>query len=461
MTLARRWLRPNGWRDVLTTSLPLVASTAATSVMLFTDRMFLGRHSVAEVAAAVPAGMAAFTCACFFHGVVGYVNTFVAQYVGAGQPRRVGAAVGQGFHLALLSGAILAVASQLAGPLCAWADHAPAVQRLEASYFTIVMAGSVFALVGNALSCFYSGRGRTGVVMVVSLVGTAVNVPLDYAWINGRWGLPEWGIEGAAWATVVSQAVSAALYALVLLRSDERQRYCVIEGLVPDRGLFLRLLRYGLPAGMSFFLEIFAFTVFILLVGRLGTAELAATNVVFSINSLAFMPMLGFHIAVTTLVGQALGRNAPDEAEEATQSAFELTFAYMVVIGALYVFWPEPLLELFRSRDSDPAEAEHLVELGVVLLRFVALYSLFDACNLVYSGALKGAGDTRFTGLVTAGMALGLFVLPTYVGLVYCGGGLYTAWTLATVYTCSIALAFRLRYRAGGWKHLRVIETAV
>ena len=98
------------------------------------------------------------------------------------------------------------------------------------------------------------------------------------------------------------------------------------------------------------------------------------------------------------------------------------------------------------------------MDLGVILIRFVAVFCLFDAMNLVFSGAIKGAGDTRFIMWTIAALSLGVMIVPVYVAVEIIGAGLYTAWTLATIYISSLGLALMLRCKIGKWKRMRVIE---
>jgi MATE family multidrug resistance protein len=99
-----------------------------------------------------------------------------------------------------------------------------------------------------------------------------------------------------------------------------------------------------------------------------------------------------------------------------------------------------------------------ILDLGVVLLRFVAVFCFFDALNLVFSGAIKGAGDTRFIMWTIAALSVGVMIVPVYWAVEVAEAGLYTAWTLATLYISALGIAFMLRYRQGRWKKMRVIE---
>ena len=456
--LRQRWREPQGYRRILQVSLPLVASMASTTVMLVTDRIFLGRYSVEAIAASAPAGLMAFTFQAFFLGLGSYVNTFVAQYVGARRPERVGRSLWQGLYFAAASSMILALIGWGGWIIFALAGHAPDVQALEVVYFRTLMYGGGFMLLRDVLACFYSGRGLTNVIMGVSITGACVNIPLDYALINGAWGFPELGIFGAALATITGHAVMVLLFVVLVFSPEHERRYAVRSARAFDRALFGRLLRFGAPSGAQFFMDIFAFSFFLLMIGRLGKIELAASNVAFAINTLAFLPMIGFSIGTSTLVGQAIGAGRPGDARRATLGTLQLTSVYMILVAVVFMVFPMPLLRLFSPPGAAGGEYAAILEAGRVLLRFVAAYTLVDAVNVVLSGTLKGAGDTRFVGLtITLGSA-GLFMLPVYVSLEWLGAGLYTAWFFAAFYVCAMAVFFAWRYRQGKWESMRVID---
>jgi MATE family multidrug resistance protein len=453
----QRWSKPYGYREVLAISLPLVASMGAITVMQFTDRIFLANYSVDAIAAALPAGIASFTFISFFMGVGNYTNAFVAQYSGAKAFYRIGSALWQGIWFSIFSGVLLALLYFVSDDIFRLIGHSPGIRSLEVTYFNILTLGAGLAVVGSTMASFYTGRGLTWTVMAVHMAGAAVNIPLDYCLINGAGPFPELGIMGAAIATVAAYSTIVLTLGLFIFSKNNRTRFGTWKNRGLDRELFGRLMRYGLPSGVQFFLEVFGFTFFIQMIGRLGDLELAASNIVLSIEALAFMPMVGFHIGNATLVGQAIGREQPDGGVEATTSALHITLAYMMPLAALFIFVPEPLLSLFET-GGQPVQNREIVELGVILMRFVAVFCFFDALNLIYSGAIKGAGDTRFIMWTIGAVCLGLMILPVYVAVEMLGAGVYTVWTFASAYACALGVAFMLRYRHGAWKRMRVIE---
>ncbi|MBI9082761.1 MAG: MATE family efflux transporter [Desulfobacterales bacterium] len=434
-----------------------MVSVSTTMVMEFTDRVFLARYSLDTIAAAMPAGITAFLFIVFFQGVASYANVFIAQYTGSGAPRRIGAVLWQGIYFSILAAVVLAGLSMLAAPLFAASGHPAEIQHLEIVYFRVLLFGAGLNVLGTAFSCFFSGQGLTRAVMVVHLVGTLFNVPLDYALINGAWFFPELGILGAGLATVSAWALVALLFGLLIFTKENERRFQVRGRQRFEPDLFFRLMRFGIPGSVQFCMDVFGFAFFIFMVGRIGKTELAVTNMVMSINSLAFMPMMGMSLGTSTLVGQALGAGRPETAVETTRLTLHLVFAYISVLLLVFVLLPEPLLHLFQPRGMDGGEFEKIVGIGVILLRLVAVYIFFDAQYMVYVGVLKGAGDTRFIMWSIGSLSLLVMALPIWI-MVHCfHAGIFPVWGCVLAFIFSLFAVSRWRYRTGRWKEIRLI----
>jgi len=455
-TLHTWWTRRAGGRELLALALPLIISTASWTVMNFIDRMFLLWHSTDAMAAAMPAGMLYYTVICFPLGVAAYVNTFVAQYHGAGRPERIGLAVWQGVWLGLLTAPLVLLTIPVIPLVFQLSGHDPQVAALETTYYQIGTVAGGASVIAAAMSSFFSGRGQTRVVMIVDILAAGLNIVLDYAWIFGHWGFPAAGMAGAAWATVVALWVRVGLYGWIMLRPVYRQKYQMWAGCRFDRALWRRLLRFGGPNGLQFLVEVAAFTFFLLLVGRLGRDAAAATSLAFNVNGIAFVPMIGLGLAVSTMVGQYLGRNRPKLASRATWTSFWMAACYMGLLSLLYVLVPDGFLAGHAS-GADPQAFALLRDATVVLLRFVAAYSLFDAMNLVFVGALKGAGDTRFV-LWTHTLIAPFPLLAGWLGMTRFDYGLNWCWLMLTLWACLLGLVFLARFLHGRWRSMRVIE---
>ncbi len=438
---------------------PLILSTGASSILHFIDRMFLTWYSSVSIAAAMPAGMLNFTFMALFIGTAGYVSTFVAQYHGSGQPKRTGPSMWQGLYIAAVGGAIIFAISFAAKPIFAFVGHEQAIQEEEAVYFSILSKGALFPIAASAFAGFFSGRGENWPVMWANIFMTITNIVLDYLFIFGKLGFPAMGIRGAAYATVISAAASCLFYAFMVFKKSYNEKFLSLSGWRPDGKLFKRMVRYGLPSGVQFFVDISGFSIFILLVGRIGSYELAATSITFNINTLAFMPMIGFGVAISVIVGQFQGEGSPESAQRSVFSGSHICFVYMTLIAITYVAFPGIYISAFAAK-ADPAQFEEIRHFITVMLRFVAVYTIFDTLNIVFASALKGAGDTRFVMIMILCLSVFGMTIPSFLVLIVFDAGIMAAWYLVSGYVIVLGAGFLLRFLGGKWKTMTVIETA-
>lgn len=450
---------PGGSKELLKLALPLIVSQSFMTVQVFVDTVLLSWHDPLEMTASFPAVMWYWLFFGFLQVTAGYTSTFVAQYTGANRPHRVGPAVWQGIHFAVVAGIMFLVVVPLAPWLISLGGHTPEVQRLETIYLRCLAFAGLPMLVMAAVNGFFSGRGQTWTVLGIEGFGTAVNIALALVLIFGRAGFPAMGIEGAGWATVAG-SWAAALFALALmLRGRFRTRFNTLRGWKPERELFGRLMKYGGPAGMQVFLDVLVFHLFTQLIGRLGDAALGATTLTVRLNMIAFLPMMGLGQAICILVGQRLGENKPELAEKSTYTGLRWSFGYMCLVAFTYVVFPTMLLSVFES-DKDPEMFTQIAAIVPGLLLCVAVFSIADAVNLSFAFALRGAGDTKYVTILTFSLAWPLMVIPTALVVAF-GGNVYWCWVFATIHIIGMSVCFWFRFRGGKWKSMRVIEPGV
>ena len=456
-TWKQRWHDEGGGAELMRLALPLILSNSVWTLQVFLDRVMLSRSGKEAFEASMPAVCLFWTPFILLQYTANYATTFVSQYIGAGRPGRIGAAVWQSLYFSVIAGLAFAGASPWLAGILEWSRHDPAVMAQEIIYFRILAFSALPMLVVASVNSFFAGRGATWTVLIIDASGLIVNALTAFVLIFGRLGLPEMGIAGAGWATVAGSAASALVGLGLFFRKEFREEFGTLAGWRFDADLFRRLMRYGLPSGLQLGLDVLAFTVFIFLVGDLGPAELGATNLTFTINMVAILPTLGVAQGVSVLVGRYLGASRPDIAERSTRNGFLTALVYMGSMAALYLLTPGAFLWLFGSA-AEPEEWDVIAAYVPKLLRFVAVYSLFDSINLVFCFALRGAGDTRFVTLVAMCLAWPIMVLPTWAALEF-GWGLYWAWTFASAYIVALGCTFWIRFRMGKWKTMRVIET--
>jgi len=445
------------FRELGRVALPLILSSGSISLMHVIDRMYLTWFDTAAVGAAFQAGVLFWTLYSLLLGTVMYVNTFVAQYDGAKKPQRVVAAVWQGIYLAIIGGAVIMAIAPFSDRIFATIGHEASIQHLESSYFAICCMGGIPMALAACLSCFFTGRGHTKVVMYVNFTVLSINAVLDYLMIFGFGGFPEMGVRGAAIATMFSQCCAVAIYAKLVIGARHKEGYDTLKNWQYDGELFRRILRYGLPTGFQYLGEISGITIFISLVGTIGSNELTATSLAFNLNSMAFIPMLGFGTAVMTLVGRRIGEGRPEMAVRTTWIAAAFCCAYMLFFSAIYLFQPDAIIWIY-SIGSDPEKFAPIRDLIVLLLKFVAVYSFFDGLAIIFSSAIRGAGDTRFALIFTIADAWILMVIPVVVVWKFYEPNLLLGWAAVAVYIMVLGLGFFWRFHKGAWKSMRVIE---
>jgi multidrug resistance protein, MATE family len=443
--------------ELLRLAWPFVLSQSFLTLQLILDRILLSRAAGAAVGASMAAGMLWWVLIALLTNTAGYATTFVAQYTGAGQPRHVGAIIWQALYFSVGSGLAFLLLIPLAGPIIDLIGHETRLRDLEAAYFRCLCFAALPALITASASAFFAGRGDSRTVLLINAAGLVVNGVCAFAWINGLWGFPRLGIVGAGWATVVGSTGSAVMAMALMLRRPHRLAHATWDGRAFDGALFRRLMRFGLPNGIFQALDGLGYTCFLIFVGLMGPEYLAAASIAFSINLVAFLPILGIGQAIEVLVGQRLGEDRPDLAERSTWVGLGVALITTGTLALTFVLLPGPLIALFASQEPGVGW-EQIGPLVPGLLHFVAVYCLFDSANLVFSNALRGAGDTRFVTWVAVALSWPVMVLPTWAAW-YFGWGLYWAFSFATGYIVALAVTFLLRFRGGKWRSMRVIET--
>lgn len=455
----KRWNCKGGYSDFLKIAFPLIISTGAWSLQSFINRFFLAWYSKDAFAASLPAGILNFSIMSIFIGTITYVDVFVSQYYGKKEYKSIGPSVWQSFYLAFIGAFVMLVFSFFSGNIFTFIGHAPAIVAEEIKYFKVLCYGALPSLAASALSGFYAGRGKTKVVLFINIIGIAVNIILDYFLIFGKAGFPKMGIEGAALATIIGAIVMFALFAVLVISKKNNKTYNTRE-FKPDFKFIKKLLKFGFPNGVQFFFDMSGFTFFVLVIGTIGEMELSASNIALNINHLAFMPIIGCGITTSILVGQFLGKNKASLAERSVYTALHIVYFYIAFIVLAFMLIPNVFIYPF-SKGAEAEIIEQIRPMVINLLRFVALYSVFDPLNVIFASAIKGAGDTAFVMKLLITLSILMAAIPMYIAVIVLKQGVYIGWTIMVFYALSLATSFYLRYKTFKWKKMRVIEMKI
>lgn len=452
-------------KELLEVAFPLIVSAGSLSLMSAVDRIILTGYSADALAAVTPASMLHWTVVCVPMGTILYANTFISQFDGAGLRDRMMASLWHAIWLALVCGLLLLLAIPFSRTIFSVVGQPAAVVEQEAQYFNTLCGGSASLLISVALSCYFSGQRHTSVVMYVNILGVAVNFVLDYLLVFGIGPLPEMGIRGAALATVLARCGDIVLYLVLILRAERRSGESIFRYCRPGRVMMVQYLHYGVPSGLHYFVDNSGFTTFLLIVGSLGRDALAATNLAFSVNGLIFVPLLGFGTAIQTVVGHHMGAGLVSAASRTTWNAVRLGIFWTGTAGLLLVLVPEIAIKpffLFTGVRDDAAESLNaLTPTIMMLLKFVAVYSVFDALSVVFSSALRGAGDTVFPMLLTMLSSWLVMVLPAYLIARSAEASLPRLWLTCSAHITLTGGFMLFRFLTGRWKRIHLVEESV
>ena len=460
LTFSDWWRSPWGPGPLIALALPLMMSAGFVSLTLFTDRTLLYWQSESAASAAMGAGALYWTISCLPMGLLGYLSTFVSQYRGSKQPHRVGVAYQ---HASAIAWAIVPVYIFLI-LIAPWffssAGHTPELVTLESNYLRVVLIGGVSVLFYSVQSGLLTGQGRTAIVLAVDALATVVNLVLSIILIFGLGPIPAMGVIGAAAGTAVSFWMKLPIMHWIISRDQRmRETYSIGTAKPWERDMFRRLVVFGTPAGLQMLAEAGCFSVIMLQVGRLGQLPMAATTLALGLNVLAFVPMIGLGIGVGVLVGQHVTEGRIDLARRTVWCALAMSMIYTSFFAVALGLFPERMASLYAL--GTPVERFAVMEpILVPLLRIIAIYCVLDGIQIVFVGAIKGAGDTWFVLLATffvSGGSVGVgMVLQAYLG-----ASLMLWWYVVAGWVAAMALAFWLRYVQGAWETKRVIEQPI
>jgi len=426
----------------------MVVSQGAFAVMVFTDRLFMSYIDAAHIAAALGGGVASFFCFSLFMGLITYGNALVAQYFGAGQFAKCTLVPTQGVLIALASAPFLLLIAYFGGAAFEMIGHDPAQVPLEQTYFSVLMAGSVFTLIKACLASYFSGIGRTKVVMVADVLGCILNVPLSWVLVFGELGFPQLGIAGAALGTVMATVFSIGIFLVFYLSRDHQLQFHVAASFRFDGGIMRRYLRLGMPSGLETFMNVSTFNLFLLLFQSYGVVQGAAMAIVFNWDMLSFIPMIGLNIGVMSLIGRFVGAGNMAQANQVIASGFLLALGYSGMLAVIFLVFRSSLVGIFETQDeSFPA----IQELASYMMLGLVTYMLADATILIAGGALRGAGDTRWI-MITSTSVHWLMLLVQYFVIVVFKLDPRVSWWVFVVMLIILALLYLARLFGGTWR---------
>ena len=366
-------------------ALPLFLGQVFQQLYNMVDALVVGNLCGENALAAVTStGSLIFLIVGFFGGVYGGVGVVIARCFGAGDEHQVRRAVGTAVMGTLLSGAFLTLLGYFGSPiLLRWMDTPAEVMGDAVDYLGVYFLGILFVVLYNSAVGIFQAIGDSKRPLYYLIVSSVVNVILDILLV-GPMGM---GVKGAALATVIAQALSAALAFLHLSRAEGAWRV-TLKGLCLDRDLLKEMLRIGLPSGVQNSVIAFANVMVQSSVNVFGSAAMAGNGAFVKLEGFAFIPVNAFGSACTTFVSQNIGARQFDRVKQGAKFSVMFSCACAVVIGIVFFLFATPLIGLFGKS----AEA---VASGVLRARICTPFYLLLACSHGIAAVCRGAGYSK------------------------------------------------------------------
>lgn len=440
-------MTPERRNRILTIALPIIGGMMSQNVLNLVDTAMVGTLGPAALAAVGIGGFLNFLSAAAIMGLAVGVQAMTARRIGEKRAAESAIPLNGGLVLALIVGSVLTLTAFLVAPLVfPVLNPDPAVATEGVGYFQARCLGIAAVGMNFSFRGFFTGVGLSQLYMRTLLIMHGCNVVLSYLLIFGALGFPELGAEGAGLGTAISVWIGTGIYFSLAWR---RARINGFFHRVPGRDTMLTMARLSVPSAIQQFLFAAGMTTLFWIIGQVGTAETAASNVLVNLFLVALLPGMGLGMAATTLVSEALGRRDPQEARGWARDVLKITCTVLALLGLPALIVPELLLSGFIHDDA-------VLQLAVAPLRLVGVIMAVEAAGLIFMNALYGAGATRAVMLVSVltQWLLGLplaWLLGPYLGL-----GLFAIWLGFMSYRLLLTAIFAVVWTRGGWESIRI-----
>ncbi|MEX1312448.1 MAG: MATE family efflux transporter [Candidatus Sulfomarinibacteraceae bacterium] len=438
---------PKRRQQILALALPIIGGMVSQNVLNLVDTAMVGMLGAAALAAVGMASFANFMASAFITGLSAGVQAMAARRLGEGRTEASAEPLNGGLLLAIglslpLAGLPILFADEIFGLLV----DDPEVVVLGVPYFKARLFAMVALGVNFAFRGYWNGVNLSKVYMRTLLVMHASNIFLNWVLIFGHFGLPALGVTGAGIGSAIATFIGSGLYVVQGWRMARANGF--LQRL-PSSATMLTMLRLSVPTGLQQFFFAAGLTAFFWILGKVGTAELAASNVLVQLLLVAILPGLGSGMAAASLVGQALGRGDPDDAKAWGWDVARLATLVVGVLSLVGLFFPDLLLRPFLH---DP----ETLALARLPLRILAATMSLDTVGMVLMNALLGAGDNLRVMTVSLLFQWVLFLPIGYLVGPVLGFGITGVWLGHIGYRSLQAVVFFFIWRSGSWAERRV-----
>lgn len=434
-------------KRILALSLPIIGGMVSQNLLNIVDTAMVGFLGDAALAAVGLGGFLVFACQALILGISTGVQSVAARRKGEGRSDRAVRILNSALVLVLLVAPLFSlVLIQLADTVYPLLNNDADVIEQGVPYLEYRLAAIIFVGMNFAFRGYWNAMDMSRVYMSTLILMHLSNIVLNYVLIFGHFGAPALGVTGAGLASALSMAIGTAIYFVLGFRYARKEGFA--RGLA-TRSEFSSLLRISLPAGIQQLFFAAGMVAMFTIIGRIGTPELAAANVLITVTLFAILPGLALGIACTTLVGQAMGAGKLDDAYQWAFDVAKVTIALLTVLGLPMILIPDLVSSIFIHDESTR-------DLARWPMRLVGLTMPIEAIGFAFMHALLAAGAARRVMMVSIGAQWVIFLPLAYLMGPVLGYGLLAVWILQGVSRALQSSVFLSMWRGRSWQQLKV-----
>lgn len=390
-TYGKSWKRHFG--ETLQLGLPLIGAQIAQLAINTTDVLIVGRLGTVELAAIVLASQYFFTIFIFGTGFSTALIPLVAHALGAGSTREVRRSTRMGLWASLAFALMTMPLFLKSHSVLLLLGQDPAVAAYASLYLQIAGLSMFPALLFMCLRALLSATSRTSIILYITLMTVVLNAVLAYIFVPGHFGAPAFGIQGAAAIAVLVNVAGFLAASIYVTRMPGMKEYELFSRFWrPEWSALVEVIRHGVPIGLMILAEVSLFTVSSMMMGWLGTLQLAAHGIAMQFASMAFMVPLGLAQAATVRVGLAASRGDGESVRRAGWAALILSMGFALCSGTWLILKRDVLALLFLD-SHDPDAAAVLAIVGPFII-IAGAFQLFDGLQAVGAGLCRGVKDS-------------------------------------------------------------------
>lgn len=432
-------------KEIIRLAAPISLSLLLPQVTFLTDTAFLGRLGERELAVNGIAGIFYLILSMVGQGLSIGIQVQMSRRAGEGDHKALGRTYTNGMMLCFGLSMVLMLSALVFAPIL-FSNTLSSAENIEKtiSFLNIRVLGLPFLILNQLANAFYIAIGRSRYLIYGSLVSMLVNIVLDYGLIFGHLGMPEMGLEGAALATIIAEALACITMFALFYINKLQHTYPVFSSGKFDFVLAKRSLVISSPLIAQFLFSMGGWQIFFIYVEHLGTSELAASQILRSVFGLAGIGLWALASTCNTIVSNVIGQGKQRLVIPAIVRVIKIAVIYAAVLAAILIVFSDSFLALYRN-DAD------LIALAKPSLRVVAVSSILMAISTVLFNGVAGTGNTQANLLIEVTCVCS-YVLYCYIVIQRLQLSLTWAWVSEFVYWGTLFIASSLYLRSGRWK---------